>query len=345
MMPTPKRTASGKWRITIFDYTDSQGKKHQKTFTAETKREAERLANEYKNKPKVADLAIGEAVDGYITLKEATLSPSTVRGYRQIYRNQFESSRFGNIKLAKLDSMTLQRFVSGLVEDGKSPKTVKNIYGLLISSIRMYSPGATFSITLPAAKKPELYTPTTAEIGVLLDSIKKDRDLYVAVLLCAFAPLRRSEACALRYEDVDRKNNTITVRRAKVKDKDHQWIVKDIPKNYTSYRTVILPPEAIKAIGRGFGYIIDSVSPDGISDRFKDALTAAGLPHFRLHDLRHYSASILHAIGIPDQYIMARGGWKTDHVMKRVYRDTISDVEKEMNEKINNYFEKSIAKG
>jgi integrase len=288
-------------------------------------------------------LTIGEAVNSYITVKSASLSPSTVRGYNQIYKNQFESSRFGGIKLEKLDNITLQRYVSDLVAD-KSPKTIKNIYGLLISAVRMYRPGVSFSVTLPAAKKPELYTPTTAEIGVLLDSIKKDRALYICVLLCAFAPLRRSEACALKYDDIDYKKNTITIRRAKVKDKEHQWVVKDIPKNYTSYRTVILPSEVIKAIGRGFGYVIDSVSPDGISDRFKDALTAAGLPHFRLHDLRHYSASILHAIGIPDQYIMARGGWKTDHVMKRVYRDTISDVEKEMNDKINTYFEKSIAK-
>ena len=342
-MANAKKTASGKWRITIYDYRDSTGKTHQKTFTAETKKEVERMANEYKNAPRLSDLTIGEAINGYITVKSASLSPSTVRGYNQIYKNQFETSRFGGIKLEKLDNMTLQRFVSDLVAD-KSPKTIKNIYGLLISAVRMYRPGVSFSVTLPAAKKPELYTPTTAEIGVLLDSIKKDRDLYICVLLCAFAPLRRSEACALKYDDIDYKKNTITIRRAKVKDKEHQWVVKDIPKNYTSYRTVILPSEVIKSIGRGFGYVIDSVSPDGISDRFKDALTAAGLPHFRLHDLRHYSASILHAIGIPDQYIMARGGWKTDHVMKRVYRDTISDVEKEMNDKINTYFEKSIAK-
>ena len=98
-MPTAKKTASGKYRVTIYDYTDSKGKVHQKTFTAETKREAERLANEYKDGPSVSDLTIGEAVDGYITLKEAALSPSTVRGYRQIYRNLFESSRFGAIKL------------------------------------------------------------------------------------------------------------------------------------------------------------------------------------------------------------------------------------------------------
>ena len=46
-------------------------------------------------------------------------------------------------------------------------------------------------------------------------------------------------------------------------------------------------------------------------------------PKFRFHDLRHYCASIMHAIGIPDQYIMSRGGWSSDNVMKAVYRNVI----------------------
>ena len=59
---------------------------------------------------------------------------------------------------------------------------------------------------------------------------------------------------------------------------------------------------------------------------------------FRFHDLRHYSASIMHAIGIPDQYIMARGGWKTDTVLKAVYRNVINDEQKKFTDKINSHF-------
>ena len=59
---------------------------------------------------------------------------------------------------------------------------------------------------------------------------------------------------------------------------------------------------------------------------------------FRFHDLRHYSASIMHAIGILDQYIMARGGWKTDTVLKAVYRNVINDEQKKFTDKINSHF-------
>lgn len=338
-MPKAKKTKAGTWRVRVYDYKDSTGKIHQKTFTASTKREAERMAMEYKDGPQLADLTVGEAVKGYIDTKKGVLSPSTHRSYMSIYRTHFESSRIGSIKVAALDNISVQRFVSDL---DLSPKTVRNISGLLTASVQMYAPTKVFVITMPARKRPDLYTPTTKEIGILIESIKKDRELYIVVLLCAFGPMRRSEACAIRYDDINYRTNTITVRRARVLDSDQKWTYKDTPKTDTSFRSIIFPQDAIKAIGRGFGYVIDKSTPDAISARLDHALKGAGLPHFRLHDLRHYAASILHAIGIPDQYIMARGGWKTDNVMKRVYRDTLTDVEKEMNGKINKYFSKII---
>ena len=340
-MPKAKKTKAGTWRVTIYDYTDSSGKVHQKTFTAKTKNEAERLANQYKDGPLLTDLTVGEAVKGYIDVKKNVLSPSTHRAYLSIYKNHFQSSLFGSMKLTSINNIAVQRFISDL---NLKPKTVRNISGLLVSAITMYMPNRHFTITLPAQIRPQLHTPTTSEVEQLMSAIKIDRELYIVVLLCAFGPMRRSEACAIRYDDIDYKTNTITVRRSRVIDSTQKWIYKDIPKNDSSYRSIIYPSDVVKTIGRGFGYVITESCPNAISERFTAALKAEGLPHFRLHDLRHYAASILHAIGIPDQYIMSRGGWKTDNVMKRVYRDTLSDIEKEMNERAVQQFEKSIAK-
>lgn len=340
-MPRAKKTKAGTWRVTVYDYKDSRGKVHQRTFTAETKREAERMATEYKCGSKIKDMSVGEAVTSYINAKEPALSPSSVRGYKANSKNYFESSEFGSLQISKLDSEIMQRFVSDLVNEGKSPKTVRCIYSLLTASVKMFRPGCAFSVTLPAPKKPDLYTPSSDEVSQLIESIRKDRELYIAVLLCAFGPMRRSEACAIQYTDIDNKKNLITVRRSVVRGPEG-FTYKDLPKNYSSYRTIEYPSEVITAIGKGFGYVITKYSPESVTKRFSKALEDAGLPHFRLHDLRHYSASILHAIGIPDQYIMSRGGWKTDNVMKRVYRDTISDEEKKMNDKINTYFSKVI---
>lgn len=58
----------------------------------------------------------------------------------------------------------------------------------------------------------------------------------------------------------------------------------------------------------------------------------SGVPPFRFHDLRHYCASIQHALGIPDAYIMQRGGWQSDAILKDVYRHTMDDKQQAMNQ-------------
>ena len=41
---------------------------------------------------------------------------------------------------------------------------------------------------------------------------------------------------------------------------------------------------------------------------------------------------------------MARGGWKTDNVMKLVYRDTMTDIKVEMNQKAIDHFGQLLTK-
>ena len=77
-----------------------------------------------------------------------------------------------------------------------------------------------------------------------------------------------------------------------------------------------------------------------ISHRFPHILSQAGLAPFRFHDLRHYSASIQHALGVKDAYIMERGGWNNDKVLKEVYRHTLSEESQKANEISNGHFEK-----
>ncbi len=52
------------------------------------------------------------------------------------------------------------------------------------------------------------------------------------------------------------------------------------------------------------------------------------------------SASILHALGIPDVYIMQRGGWGNDSTLKSVYRHALSDKMQEADKIANTHFEK-----
>ena len=144
--------------------------------------------------------------------------------------------------------------------------------------------------------------------------------------------MRRGEIAALTYDDV--KGNLVTINKSMVKKKG-KWIIKT-PKTKASFRTVPLPDFVINEIGHGEGRIV-KMTPNRITKNWISYRNKCGL-NIRFHDLRHYGASILHAIGIPDEYILQRGGWATDSVMKSVYRGAIDDVTAKMNDKANDYF-------
>lgn len=327
---------SGSYRIQVLDYKDADGKRHYKSFTAPTKAEAQFLAAQWKNnrteeeKPK---LTIYEAVKRYIDIKENVLSPSTLAGYKRMHKNYF-NNHFGTTDLNELKNKDIQIWIGDL-SSRLSPKTVRNVNGLFQASIEMFLPDFRFTTTLPARKKPELYCPSDDDIKKLLEHIKST-ELEIAVLLAAFGPLRRGEICALTDKDIH--GNIISVNKSMVLGPDREWIVKQ-PKTYGSYRKVEFPDFVINRLSGIKGRIV-TASPDNVSERFRRALEAAGLPHFRFHDLRHYAASIMHAIGVPDQYILQRGGWASDNVMKTIYQDTIDLETARQTKKIIKHFKK-----
>lgn len=116
-----------------------------------------------------------------------------------------------------------------------------------------------------------------------------------------------------------------------------EWIIKQ-PKSYAGNRKILFSQFVIDKINSKDGMIVN-LTPNQITDRFAKILKETKIDHFRFHDLRHYSASIQHAMGIPDQYIMARGGWGSDGTLKNVYRHVIEEKEAKMNDIANEHFE------
>lgn len=334
-MAKAKKLPSGSWRVQVFDYKDVDGKRHYKSFTASTRREAEYLAAEWaagKADELPENITLYSAVTKYIDIKRGVLSPSTIKGYEATQRCYFKD--IGLKKLQELTNTDLQIWISNL-STNHSPKTVRNAHGLMTSAVEMFAPDFHLKTTLPARKKPELYTPSDDDISILLHHIA-GKELEIAVLLAAFGPLRRGEICALTSDDVH--GNIISVSKSMVLGPDKLWHIKQ-PKTYSSYRDIEFPSFVIDKIKDKKGRLIDA-TPDQITHRFERAIRFAKLPHFRFHDLRHYSASIMHAIGVPDQYILQRGGWSSDNIMKSVYRNVIDIESVKQNKKILKHFDK-----
>ena len=335
-----KKLPSGRWRCRVYDGTDPAGKKIYKSFTADSKKEAELLAAQYAASRKSTvskDRTLADAYARYIEIKKNTLSPATVREYSRAAKADFPELM--PLRLSRLTQEAVQSAVN-VMSANHSPKSVRNAHGLLSAVLSMFAPEIRLNTRLPQSRKPDLYVPTEQEVEKLVRSIR-GTELEKAVLLAAFGSLRRSECSALMISDIE--GDIIHVNKAIVLGADKQWTLKQ-PKSKAGYRDIKMPGFVIERLKPASNGRIVNIMPVTITDYFADARRKFNLPHFRFHDLRHYQASILHAMGVPDKYIMERGGWSTDSTLKNIYQHTMSDKRKQVEDDIVQRFEDSHKK-
>lgn len=346
-MATAKKLPSGSWRVQVFSHFEEQlqpdgsvkKKRIYKSFTcddpsAKGRRKCEAEAAAWAAKKESIsnnnNLSFGEALDNYIASRENILSPRTIMDYKATRRNYLKT-----LMDIKVDSITQDQIQKAInIESLKlSPKTVRNIHGLISATLKVYRPEFALNTSLPKKKHVDLYIPSDDEVKRLIEVVA-GTDMEIPVLLSAFGPMRRGEICALDSSDIS--GNVVHVCRNMVRTENNEWIVKT-PKSYAGDRYIDFP-EFVAKKWKGIDGRIVPLNPNNITDRFKYCLSRAGLPHFRFHDLRHYSASIQHALGIPDSYIMQRGGWGNDGTLKSVYRHALADKTKEMSGIANAHF-------
>ena len=333
-MATAKKLPSGSWRVRVYSHTDADGKKHYKSFTAPTKKEAERQALEYAPSQR-NDLTFEAAGNEYIQLRKNTLSPRTVEDYRRTLENY--CTHLLRIQIGDIKDRDVQIVINDL--SGRlSPKTVSNAHAFISAVLRTYRPALALNTRLPQRTKPDLYVPTDEDVSTLIGRLRGTA-LELPVMLAAFGPMRRGEICALSADHISGNIVHVCQNMIKVQERGmpRRWIIRH-PKSYHGDRFIDYPA-FVAELWKGKTGRIVKMTPDVLTGEFKRYLKQLNLPDFRFHDLRHYSASIQHALGVPDAYIMQRGGWSTDAVLKSVYRHAMSDHQNEMSTLINNHFE------
>lgn len=329
-MPNAKQQASGNWSVIVYVGTDKNGKRKYKRFTDPDKRKCERMASAYADSHRVVDEkgTFGYCLERYITMRTPVLSPSTIRGYKNIQRQlKNEYGGFYKVLVQDIDKPTLQSLINDMTMF-VSPKTIRNRHGLITAVIRQegYMPPM---VKLPERVKPDLKIPDSEDVRKLLKEAE-GTELEIPIMLAAFAPMRRGEIVALQMDDIV--GNTIHVKRAIVEDSDGNLIEKS-PKTYESNRMIPMPEEVINKI-REKGYVVDIQKPRILTMRFERLAKKCGLDGVRFHDLRHFCASWLHSQGIPEEYILQRGGWATGNVMREIYRHALASEEDRIGRKI-----------
>lgn len=336
-MPTAKMLPSGTWRVRVY-----AGKKNgvtvTKSFTADTKKKAELKAMQYVNGSKEEQIEIETtfltAMSSFITLREPVLSPSTIRGYKSIERVlKTKHKAFCALPIADIDDKALQQVIDKFAADGKSPKYIRNVSAFIQSVIKQEAPEKIYRLKLPQKVKYDIYIPTDEEIKLLIKETENNPDLRIPIMLGAFCTMRRSEICALSLSNIS--GTTIHIKQGLVLGSDKAYHIKTT-KTVSSDRYIQAPDfviDEIKKHGR-----ITNYNPNALTDAFRYALEKNSIPHFRFHDLRHYSISVKHALGIPDAYIMQDSGHSSDYTLKNVYRHAMTDRRKEMIQKANDHF-------
>ena len=189
---------------------------------------------------------------------------------------------------------------------------------------------------------------------------------------------RRGELIALRWSDIDWKEQTISIRRAFSKTKEKGQILK-YPKTESGIRVLTIPSSSIKLLkewynmekelslkmgtaweghrGKSFdenyvfiqlqnGLRMDIDSP---TQRFRSILLMYNetcereedkLPLIRLHDLRHTSATILISEGVDIETVSHRLGHKKCSVTLDIYGHWMEENDRKASDKLEEVFQK-----
>lgn len=309
--PTARRLPSGNWNVQIM----VNGKRV--SITKPTKQEAERAAAAHKIRTASPDNAeektLGALIDEYIEAKTPTLSPVSIRDYKGTRTHRFAPYMDVRYK----DIRSWQKLISDEIKRVSAQSVIIG-WRLLIMAFK-YADLPVPRVDLPKlqrTKKPYL---TAEEIPAFLDAIRGDP--YELRMLFCLHGMRSSEACGIRWEDIDLKRKTIRVSGTLYRTEENTWIRKESTKTASSSRTVPFLIPRMEELLKGYDrkQPLPEATPPTIYNRVNAACYRAGLPRIGSHGLRRSFASLAYHLGVPERIAMQLGGWSSIRTMHNIY--------------------------
>lgn len=362
------------WQIVIEGEIDPvTGKRNRifKTIKGGTKKQAEKIMVQMLSEmnqgtyiqetTKTLQQFLIEWLDTYIVPSK---SPTTTKRYVEQVE-KYIIPLLGKKKLQDLKAIDIQKFYNTLSERSPlsdkplSAKSIKNIHmnlqAALSQAVKMdlIKKNPAKYVELPKVRKYKAEVYDAEEVQILLENVI-DTDMEVPVALLVGLGLRRGEALALRWKDVDFERGKVSIKRNMVKV-EKQIIFKE-PKTETSIRDIELPITLLKLLqaerkryltnklklGEMFedndlvvcwddGKLID---PDTLSQKFRRLTAKIGLKHIRLHDLRHTNATLMLTYGVNPKVAQQRLGHASISTTMDIYSHVTDKVEKEAADKL-----------
>lgn len=299
-------------------YDPGTGKQIQKTITGKTQKE---VAKKLKEATAALDagtyiapskMTVGEWLDIWEKEYLTSIKPATLYSYKATIRNHLKP-KLGAIKLEALSPHNIQAFCNEL-GDSLSPKTVKNIHGVLHKALQKavlngyirFNPAA--NCELPQRVKKEIQPLDEEQIKKFLKAVKGSpyENLYIVTL---FTGMREGEVCGLMWDCVDLKAGSLTVNKQLQYIRSSKGQYRMVPTKNSKGRTITLPPYVIGILRReqkqqlenrlkygecweNTGFVFTDelgqhLKPQNVYREYKRIVASIGCPDARFHDLRH----------------------------------------------------------
>ena len=231
------------------------GKQIQRSITGKTQKEVSQKlkaataaidAGTYKAPCK---MTVGQWLDIWVAEYLNNLKPLTQQNYTKQTQKHLKPA-LGAAKLEALDTHTIQKFYNSLSASGRSPKTVKNIHGILHCALQQaiandyirHNPAD--ACKLPKVIKPEIKPLEPEEIARLLKEAQQDDycNLFIAAM---FTGMRQGELLGLSWDCVDFQTGIITVKQQLQCTDGHYFL--ETPKSGKN-RTILPAPIVMDAL-------------------------------------------------------------------------------------------------
>ena len=369
---TIRQRPNGRWeaRITIGRDTGT-GKQIQKSIYGDTQSEVRKKLqaacisvdnNAYTAPTK---LTVSKWLD--IWLNDYVISsvkPFTYKSYETQCRVHIVPA-LGAIPLQVLNTHTIQTFYNGLSKRGLSPKTIKNIHGVLHKAldkavkIGYINSNASVFCELPMMIKKEISPLTENNIKDFLKALENEEysTLYITTL---FTGVREGEILGLTWDCINFKDGTITINKQLQREKKTggKYILSPTKNSNNrvitpaSYVMNILVQErkkqAIAKLKAGslwdnsMNLVFTNVSGQHLAThtvykRYKKIVANIGIPNARFHDLRHTYAVTALQEGDNIKTVQEALGHATASFTLDVYGHVSDKMKKESANRMDNF--------
>jgi len=341
---------------------DGRGKRQRRFLNVKGKKtEADRrlrevLASLDKGIPlNVGKLTVGEFLQRwYRDYVVPNTRPRTAYRYEGDIRLHMTPT-IGHIPLTQLRASDVQQLEAGLLAEGMSPRSVRHVHAVLKKSLKhsmrwgLTHVNVADAVEPPRIQSKEVQPPSVEEVRCILKHAQ-DTPYVPALTFMARTGVRRGECLGLCWANVDLEHGTASIVQS-LQRVIGRGLVFMPPKTTKSRRAVALDTTTVSMLrdlqgqqilmkaelgdtyhdnGMVFpGPFGDSLDPNALTRAFKRLSRAVGLDSTRLHDLRHFHATVLLQAGTHLKVVQERLGHSSIAVTADTYSHVVAGLQRQ----------------